>query len=48
MNLDVRSRHPEIVFVNVDGDVVMMALERESYFGLGGVGSRIGACSMSQ
>lgn len=34
-------RDPELVSTIMDGDTVMMDVERGEYFGLGGVGSRI-------
>lgn len=34
-------RNPDLVFTEMDGETVMMSLEQDEYFGLGGVGSRI-------
>lgn len=36
-------RHPDLVAADMDGEVVMMSLERGVYYGLGGVGSRVWA-----
>lgn len=33
-------RNPELITTEMDGDIVMMSIERGEYFGLGGVGSR--------
>jgi hypothetical protein len=32
---------PDLVAANMDGETVMMSLERGAYFGLGGIGSRV-------
>lgn len=34
-------RNPDLVSTDMDGDTVMMSIERGEYFGLGGVGSTI-------
>ncbi|MGZ8158157.1 MAG: lasso peptide biosynthesis PqqD family chaperone [Methylobacter sp.] len=34
-------QNPELVAANMDGDLVMMSIERGEYFGIGGVGPRI-------
>ena len=34
-------RNPGLVWADMDGETVMMSMERGEYFGLGGVGSRI-------
>ena len=34
-------RNPDLIAADKDGDTVMMSFERGTYFGLGGVGSRI-------
>lgn len=34
-------RHPDLVSADMDGETVMMSLERGEYFGIGGVGTRI-------
>ena len=33
-------RHPEMIAAEMDGDLVMMSIERGEYFGIGGVGTR--------
>ncbi len=33
-------RNPDLIATEMDGDTVMMSIERGEYFGLGGVGSR--------
>ena len=33
-------RNPDLISTEMDGDTVMMSIERGEYFGLGGVGSR--------
>ena len=33
-------RNPEMVAAEMDGDLVMMSIERGEYFGIGGVGTR--------
>jgi len=33
-------RHPEMIAAEMDGDLVMMSVERGEYFGIGGVGTR--------
>ncbi len=35
------SRTPDLIATDMDGDTVMMSIERGEYFGLGGVGSRV-------
>jgi len=32
---------PDLVATDMDGDTVMMSIERGEYFGIGGVGSRV-------
>ena len=34
-------RHPDMIAAEMDGETVMMSIERGEYFGLGGVGSRV-------
>lgn len=34
-------RNPDLIAADMDGELVMMSLERGTYFGLGGVGSRV-------
>ena len=34
-------RHPELVAAEMDGDLVMMSIERGEYYGVGGVGPRV-------
>jgi Coenzyme PQQ synthesis protein D (PqqD) len=34
-------RNPDLVTADMDGDTVMMSVERGEYFGLGGVGARV-------
>lgn len=34
-------RNPDLVSTDMDGDTVMMSVERGNYYGIGGVGSRI-------
>jgi hypothetical protein len=34
-------RSPDLVAADMDGDTVMMSIERGEYFGIGGVGSRV-------
>jgi hypothetical protein len=34
-------RKPDLVAAAMDGETVMMSIERGEYFGLGGVGSRV-------
>lgn len=34
-------RNPDLVATDMDGETVMMSIERGEYFGLGGVGSRV-------
>lgn len=42
INQDSRlERNPGLVWADVDGETVMMSVERGEYFGLGGVGSRV-------
>lgn len=31
-------RNPDLISTNMDGDTVMMSIERGEYFGLGGIG----------
>ena len=33
-------RNPDLISTEMDGDTVMMSIERGKYFGLGGAGSR--------
>lgn len=44
INLSVNTRlcrHADLLAANMDGELVMMSLERGEYFGIGGVGPRI-------
>ncbi len=34
-------RHADLVTTDMDGDTVMMSIERGEYYGIGGVGSRV-------
>lgn len=34
-------RHPDLISADMDGDTVMMNIERGDYFGIGGVGPRV-------
>ncbi len=34
-------RNPDLIATDMDGDTVMMSIERGEYFGIGGVGSRV-------
>ncbi|SDI53668.1 lasso peptide biosynthesis PqqD family chaperone [Pseudomonas panipatensis] len=34
-------RHPDLVVADMDGEVVMMSIERGCYYGIGGVGPRV-------
>jgi len=34
-------RHPDLVAADMDGETVMMSIERGEYFGIGGVGPRV-------
>lgn len=34
-------RHPDLVAAEMDGDLVMMSIERGEYFGVGGAGPRV-------
>lgn len=34
-------RNPDLIAADLDGDTVMMSIERGEYFGLSGVGSRV-------
>lgn len=34
-------RKPDLIATDMDGDTVMMCIERGEYYGLGGVGSRV-------
>ena len=34
-------RNPDLIATDMDGDTVMMSIERGTYFGIGGVGSRL-------
>lgn len=35
------SRNPGMIATDMDGDTVMMSIERGDYYGIGGVGSRV-------
>lgn len=35
------ARNPDLISTDMDGDTVMMSIERGEYFGIGGVGSRV-------
>lgn len=37
------TRHPDLVCTDMDGDTVMMSIERGEYFGIGGVGPKVWA-----
>lgn len=40
--IDVQiTQNPELVAANMDGELVMMSIERGEYFGIGGVGTRL-------
>lgn len=46
-------RNPDLVAADMDGETVMMSVERGEYFGLGGTGSRVWEllaqpCSLAQ
>lgn len=34
-------RNPDLIAADMDGETVMMSIERGAYFGLGGIGSRL-------
>ena len=34
-------RSPDLITTDMDGDTVMMSIERGTYFGIGGVGPRV-------
>ena len=34
-------RNSDLITTEMDGDIVMMSIERGEYFGIGGVGSRV-------
>ncbi len=34
-------RDPDMIAAEMDGDLVMMSVERGAYFGIGGVGTRV-------
>lgn len=34
-------RNPDLLAADMDGDIVMMSIERGEYYGIGGVGSRV-------
>lgn len=34
-------RNPDLIATNMDGDTVMMSIERGEYYGVGGVGTRV-------
>ncbi len=34
-------RNPNLIATEMDGDTVMMSIDRGEYFGIGGVGSRV-------
>ncbi len=34
-------RNPDMLWTEVDGETVMMSIERSEYFGVGGVGTRL-------
>jgi hypothetical protein len=38
---DVFSRNPDLIAADMDGETVMMSFERGTYYGIGGIGSRI-------
>ncbi len=40
-NQSIIQRNPELVSTNMDGETVMMSIEKGEYFGLDSVGSRI-------
>lgn len=35
------TRNPDLIATDMDGDLVMMSIERGEYFGVGGVGPRV-------
>lgn len=35
------SRIPELIATEMDGDLVMMSIEKGQYYGIGGIGSRV-------
>jgi hypothetical protein len=35
------SRVPDLIATEMDGDLVMMSIEKGQYFGIGGIGSRV-------
>jgi len=35
------ARNPDLIATDMDGDMVMMSIERGEYFGIGGVGPRV-------
>lgn len=39
----VISRNPNLIAAEMDGDLVMMSIEKGEYFGISGVGSRVWA-----
>lgn len=34
-------RNPDLIATDMDGDTVMMSIDRGEYYGIGGVGSRV-------
>lgn len=34
-------RNPDLIAADMDGDVVMMSIDRGDYYGIGGVGARV-------
>ncbi len=41
--LTLVSRHPDLIGTDMDGDLVMMSIEKGTYYGLSGVGPTIWA-----
>lgn len=37
----ILTRNPDLISTDMDGDTVMMSVERGEYFGIGGVGPRV-------
>lgn len=35
------SRNPDLIAADMDGDIVMMSIEHEEYYGISGVGPRV-------
>ena len=39
--VDTFVRKPDLIAAEMDGDLVMMSVERGEYFGVGGIGARV-------